>query len=395
MFSNLTIKSLNRNQFSWLSCKRMVSSGVLKFIYLIITFNKLARGLNVLIFTSCYTGHTTPTLGIARSLLARGHNLEFLASSNCCETKIQSGLDHDVKCSSRPITSVDGVKANSQLEGMIEIKETAAENGTWIAFHEVNNFLNENPSYDVMLSDWFLLGGTLACQKHNIPVVTNFVGSAFFPLKKYTTENTELVYLPETKLPQFLVNFIEFFISFTWHKYASQHIYELVTEINENFDMPTLLKNVRQTYNLPLTYHYTFSNLIHFGPPEIFLPNMEFMIEKTNVHSLGYVPQLESFGKLDKTVLDFIENSKLPVIYMSLGTVFRMELPKLEKILIDLSQQNEFSIIWSANSFYYQALKSLNLDNSKFLLVQNIAQLQLLMHQKTVAFLTHAGRLWK
>ena len=352
-----------------------------------------AEALKILIFSSCFTGHTTPTVGIARSLLARDHDVEFLSSADCCDSKIQSALPITVKCTSRPITSKEGFTAENPIQALTELRETAAQNGTWIAFHEVNDYLNQNTGYDVVIADFFLLGATLAAQKHKIPVLTNYIGSSFYPLAEDATKNEVVLYCPESVVPEFVVDFFQFLGAYIWHKTTSQHMFDLITRINENFDMPTKVKDIGLTFSLPTSYHYYFSVLVHFGPAEVFAVKKSHVAKSTNLHYVGYVPHKESFGTLDPKVLKFVENSKLPVVYMSLGTVFRMDLDKLKNVLTDLSQQKEYTVIWSATNFYFDTLKRMNLDGENFMLVTDVAQLDLLSKEKVVAFMTHAGKI--
>ncbi|XP_075258255.1 putative UDP-glucosyltransferase YojK [Convolutriloba macropyga] len=362
---------------------------LLIFAFLIIVTQ--IETVKILIFSSCFTGHTTPTVGIARSLLARGHNVEFLTSADCCDSNIYPYLQAKVKCTSRPITSKEGFTANNPIEALVEISETVAENGTLLAFEEVSNYLTQNPGYDVVMADYFLLGGTLAAKKHKIPVLTNYIGSSFFPLAEDTTENEAVLYFPESLMPQFVIDFLQFLGAYVWHKRTSEHISEMITKIDEKLNMPTNVKNVGLTFNLPHSYHYYFSTFVHFGPAEVFAVKKAHIAKKTNVHYVGYVPHDESFGILDSKVLDFVQKAKQPVVYMSLGTVFRMDLDQLQSFLRDLSNQKEYTVIWSATSFYFDTLKQMNLDRDNFMLVTNVAQLDLLSHEKVVAFMTHAG----
>ena len=348
--------------------------------------------IKILIFSSCFTGHTTPTVGIARSLLARGHDVDFLTSADCCDSKIQPGLQTKVKCFSRPITSKEGFSANNPIEALAELSDTAAQNGTMIAFLEVNDFLTQNPGYEVVMADYFLLGGTLAAQLHKIPVLTNYIGTSFFPLAEDATKNEAVLYCPEATIPQFVIDFFQFLGAYVWQKMCSDHIFELTAEINEKFNMPKKLQDVGVNFNLPFGYHYHFSIFIQFGPAELFAVKKSHLAKKNNIRNVGYVPHDESFGILDQEVLNFVERAKTPVVYMSLGTVFRMDLDKLQKVLTDLSNQKEYSVIWSATSFYFSTLKEMNLDGDNFMLVTEVAQLKLLSHEKVVAFMTHAGK---
>ena len=361
-----------------------------QLILLLFVLTRLNYALNILVVSTCYTGHLTPTLAIIRKLFSRGHTADFLTSGHCCQTKIQNGLATNVDCSDRGFITLDGVDVNNPIEAIMQVRQISAENGTGIAFKEVNDFLNSNRrKYDVMMADWALLGATIAAELHNIPVVTSYIGTLFFALDDDPSIQPRLSYVPEPF--KFFENFVEFFTAYVYHRAASGPAFDIVVDINRKFNMQPKIQNYGLTFLLPSTYYHAFSNLIHFGPPNVFTPSKIFMNEKTNVHQVGYLPEAEFYRKLDKKVQLFVENSKSPVIYIAMGTLFQMELSKLEKVVRDLSIHREFSFIWSASDFYFEKLKSLGLPENKLIIVNNVAQLTLLMNEKVVAFLSHAG----
>ena len=365
---------------------------LLKLVFVILFVSRVTFALNVLVVSSCYTGHLTPTLAIVRKLFSRGHTADFLTSVDCCESKIQKGLSARVQCWDRGFTTLEGVEVNNPLEAVRQVRVIAAENGTGLAFEVVNEYLSQNPSkYDIIMADWAFLGATLAAQLHNIPVVTNYVGTIFMTLEEDPNSRPRLTYVPETY--KFFSDFVEFFTAFVYQKLVADPAYDIILSINNKFGMEPKVQNYGLTFLLPTTYYHAFSNLIHIGPPNAFISNISYMDKKTNVHHVGYIPEPENFRELDENIRNFIQFSQVPVIYISMGTLFQLEISKLRKVLEDLTKQNKYSFIWSASEFYFDNVNSLGLPEDNLIIVKNVAQLTLLLDEKVVAFVTHAGEI--
>ena len=215
------------------------------------------EALNVLVVTTCYTGHVTPTFGIVRSLLSRGHNVEILAADHCCKNIIFPLVPEkeNFSCSSELIFKLENIQAENSMEPLNEAKEKLAINGTGVAFERVNKFLEEKPNiYDVIIADWVMLGATIAAELHNTPVVTNYIGSLFFVLEESPEDKPRMVFLPESL--KFMTNFIEFFAGILYQKLVSEFNYEIITEINEKHNMEPKVKNYGLTYVLPSYYYH-------------------------------------------------------------------------------------------------------------------------------------------
>ena len=350
----------------------------------------MTYALNVLVVSTCYTGHLTPTLTIVRKLLSRGHTVDFLTANICCENKIQKSLSKEIVCWDREIITIVGVDTNNPVEAIMQVRTVAAENGTGMAFEEVRDFLSKSPKkYDVIMADWAVLGATIAAQLHKIPVVTNYVGTIFFALEEDGSNRLKLAYVPEPY--SFLSDFVEFITGYLYQKAASAPAYDIIVDINKKFNMEPQIENYGLTFLLPSTYYHAFSNLIHIGPPDVFTSNINFMNKKTNVHHVGYLPEPEFSRKLDNKVYNFVKNSKVPVVYISMGTVIQIDISKLAKVIEGLSNQNEYAFIWSASDVYFDKLKSIGLPEDNLIVVNNVAQFTLLMNEDVAAFVTHAG----
>ena len=373
-------------------------SSVLYIIFVVFCtlaqINSASKKLKILGISSCYTGHITPSAGIFRALSARGHTVDVLMGGECCDSKVKKLFPNATSCHERIIFTLHGVEANNQFQGLFSVRETFAEKGTEVAFYKTHEFLEQNSGYDVIVTDYVLLGSHLAAELHNIPVITHYVGPLLIPLEYEPDEVLSLIYLPETKVPQFIVNFFEFISQLIWQKIASEPIYNVVREINKKFDMDPKLENSGITFAHPFAYYYQFSHIIHMGPPDIFLTNLDFMKYENNVDHTGFIPDETCFKILHPEIETFLLNSKMPLVYMSLGTVFQLEMSKVEKIFTDLVKISEkYSIIWSVTDKYYGHLASKKIKADNFMLTTNVAQLSLLMMKQVKVFITHAGRL--
>ena len=194
------------------------------------------------------------------------------------------------------------------------------------------------------------------------------------------------------RLPNFVVKFLQFVTDLIWQKIASENIYAIVNEINAEHNMEPKLSNAKITYANPFGYYYHFSHVIHMGPPDIFLSNIRFIDYDNNIRHVGYLPDETCFKEVNNDIENFISKTDKTVVYMSLGTVFQMEMSKLVSLLRDLAKQTKYSFIWSASGNYFNALKAKNVDGPNLMLTTKVAQLSLLMKNEVKVFLTHAGR---
>ena len=364
------------------------------FLFVLVTIFKFnpILSLNVLGISSCFTGHLTPMVGIFRALRAKGHEVDVLMGADCCDSKVAGLFKNVSNCYFTPIFESHTIVANTQFEGLMNLKELFAENGTKIAFHQTHKFLTEHPDYDVIVSDYVLLGSYLAAELHSIPVVATFGGPFVQLLQHQPLVKRNIIYMPETVLPDFAVEIIGLVGNIVWHFLVSEEVYKAVGDIQEEFDMVPKIRSSGLNYGLPFYYFYMHTNLIHTGPPDVFLPGLEYLEFKTNAHHVGFIPDETSFKSLSPELESFLQKSNKPVVYMSLGTVFKIEVSKLEALLADFADQEMYSVIWAVSEGY-EELKSKELDGGNVLLVTKIAQFSLLMLEKVQVFITHAGML--
>ncbi|XP_075243968.1 UDP-glucuronosyltransferase 2B33-like [Convolutriloba macropyga] len=307
------------------------------------------------------------------------------------QTIVASMFKNASSCSEAIMYTLEGVKVDNFIQGLYQVKEAFADNGTRVAFEKTHEYLEKNSNYDVIVTDYLIIGAHLAAEVHNIPVVTHYVGPLLITLESDPESFMSLIYIPETRMPKFVLNFFQFITDLVWQKVVSENVYAVVNEINTEYDMEPKLSNAKITYTNPYGYYYHFSHFIHLGPPDIFLDKLQFMDEQNNIRHVGYLPDETCFKPVKTEIENFVLRSDKTVVYMSLGTVFEMEISKLVNLIKDLAKQTKYSIIWSASGLYYDELKSRNIDGPNFMLTTKVAQLSLLMMKEVKVFLTHAG----
>ena len=95
--------------------------------------------------------------------------------------------------------------------------------------------------------------------------------------------------MPETMLPNFVLELIKFATGCIWHYFVSEKIYAEVNQFYDEFPLEPKLRDSGISFGLPFVYYYMFSNFIHMGPPDVFLTNVHFMQYKNNIHHVGYI----------------------------------------------------------------------------------------------------------
>ena len=70
-----------------------------------------------------------------------------------------------------------------------------------MAFEKTHEYLEKNSNYDVIVTDYLIIGAHLAAEVHNIPVVTHYVGPLLITLESDPESFMSLIYIPETRHP--------------------------------------------------------------------------------------------------------------------------------------------------------------------------------------------------
>ena len=348
--------------------------------------------LRVVMVTPCQSGHITPASGLIRQLLAKGHEIDLIVTDDCCAT-INNLLKNVTNCYSKVLFASTPVVTNSQINSVMSPKNTEiyAEMGVKKIFDFVQEVFRADDNYDVMINGYMMIGAHLAAKLHNIPVVTYYVGPLPLPLADEPYERKGFLFFPESILPGFLFSFYDVFSLLYWQRIISNPSVKYIEEIEAKYDIQPCFSNTGVDFMLPFSYYYMMSNIVQLSPPDLTLPNLNFMKRNTNVHHVGFIPDEEYLKPLSAELENFLEHSRRPVVYMSLGTVFALPTNELEKLVDEFAKQDKYCIVWSASNKYYSALKERNVETENFKLVSKVPQLTMILHQKVKVFITHAG----
>ena len=348
--------------------------------------------LRVVMVTPCQSGHITPASGLIRQLLAKGHEIDLIVTDDCCAT-INNLLKNVTNCYSKVLFASTPVVTNSQINSVMSPKNTEiyAEMGVKKIFDFVQEVFRADDNYDVMINGYMMIGAHLAAKLHNIPVVTYYVGPLPLPLADEPYERKGFLFFPESILPGFLFSFYDVFSLLYWQRIISNPSVKYIEEIEAKYDIQPCFSHTGVDFMLPFSYYYMMSNIVQLSPPDLTLPNLNFMKRDTNVHHVGFIPDEEYLKSLSAELENFLEHSRRPVVYMSLGTVFALPTNELEKLVDEFAKQDKYCIVWSASNKYYSALKERNVETENFKLVSKVPQLTMILHQKVKVFITHAG----
>ena len=146
--------------------------------------------------------------------------------------------------------------------------------------------------------------------------------------------------------------------------------------------------------NLPLTYYYRHAVTLAFGPPHLILRNVSKLYEtNSNIHYVGHVPEpnARSIQGLTGELLEFIEKSDKPVIFVSLGTVMNLEFTIMLSLLKEFESQTKYRIIWAVATGNFTQLRAEQTSFDNLILSSFVPQTAVLNHEKTKVFLTHCG----
>ena len=364
------------------------------FIWLISLYS--AEGLNILMVSACQSGHITPLSGLQRVLADQGHEIELFMGDDCCE-KAEKFYKNVTKCDSFPLFSMFHITVSNPIEAFMDpdITQMMARNGTNLTFFKISQHIkNSDKKYDVIVHDFFFTGANLAAKFHNIPVVAFYPGPMIMETVDEPGTQRSIMYLPETSLPSFIIKIIDALSSYIWQKVVSDGIYRYVIQIEKEFEIKPYFKDNNVDFILPFSYYYLHSVLIVVGPPNLIVPSKSYLEKENNIYPIGFIPDQQYFRPLDDKLGIFLESSKRPVIYMSLGTVFQLPFDQLEIIYSELANQKSYSIIWSASSGFYEDLKKVDKGSENLLLVTGVAQMTLLAREQVKVFITHAGRIF-
>ena len=215
-----------------------------------------------------------------------------------------------------------------------------------------------------------------------------------FILFKEEAENWDFdiqVNLPyEDSLPEFITNTVRIILSIS-HFFLFSPIFSFIQEQHSIHGLNEI-PDTENDGSLPFSYYYRHTVVINQGLPEINVNNMSNFYEEDNVIFTGFIPDTLLYpNHTDETLLNFIENSNKPLIFISLGTVYDPgAIPQME-LMKQLEHQTEYKFVWAVLEKYDKTLKNEQKNGDNLFIGSYLPQGKILMHQNTKIFLTHCG----
>ena len=170
----------------------------------------------------------------------------------------------------------------------------------------------------------------------------------------------------------------------------SNKIFNFVQKTHDEFGLTPILPS-EDDGMAPLTYHFKHHIILSIGSPDIILRNQSKLVEKpSNVHYSGFIPDKKLYPSLHKgELIDFIEQSDLPVVYSNMDMSEMDETESLIKILTELDELEEISFIFLVSEQRERKLSATRKNFVNIFATSSIPQGSVLLHHKVKAFLTN------
>ena len=355
-------------------------------ISLLITIFPIISGLNVAIFMMCMPSHLTPNYGIIRELLLQNHSVVCVVHEDCHEKLHKFGVDlvHNNGMSPKLADKLNTPISAGQA--MFNLHSTVHQ--------DVLEYF-ENNKVDVILSSFVMLSSNHVADKFNIPLLLHTYLLGFILREKCRDCKYTGTVVP-----------INPFGSFS-HSLPMLLLSKLLDHLTTLFLYPPLITFDSQRKDLGLEEYYPRS-LFHYSiarfpqiyqnyhplvPPSIELPDGRWLV--------GYIPPDSSRGELSEDYLTFLKEDSLPVIYISFGTVVKLDKELLSAMYQQIIIHNGFKVILSLRTEQQlRLIESLGLNNLDELnsglpkhikLVKFAPQRELLQTEEVKLFVSHAG----
>ena len=194
----------------------------------------------------------------------------------------------------------------------------------------------------------------------------------------------------EDSLPEFITNAARVILSIS-HFFLFSPIFSFIQEQHAIHGLNEIPDHENDG-SLPFSYYYRHTVVINQGLPAINVNNVSNFYNEDNVIFTGFIPDKSLYPKLtDETLLNFIETSNKPLIYISLGTVYDPgEIPQME-LMKQLENQTDYKFVWAVLEKYDKTLKKEQSNQENLFIGSYLPQGEILMHKNTKVFLTHCG----
>ena len=359
------------------------------WIALLINIFPIISGLNVAIFFICMPSHINPNIGIIRELIHQNHSVVCIIHRDCHEklNSFQVDLVHNNGLTPQVANETfDKTPVVFLIQKMLTLHATVHQ--------DVLDYF-ENNKVDVILSSSLHLSHNHIADKFNVPLLLHHYQLGFMIGEKcrdckYT--GTVLSISPFGSLSPSLP-----MILFT----------KLLNSFFTLFLYPSLIKFDSQRKELGLEEFYPKS-LVHYNvarSPIVYQNYHPLVPPSIELHDgrwlVGYIPPDTTRRELSEDYLTFLREDSLPVVYVSFGTVVKLDKDQLSSLYQQVTVENGFKVILSLRTEQQlrliDGLGVTNLDElisgtpKHVKLVKFAPQRELLQTEEVKLFVSHAG----
>ena len=340
------------------------------------------------VFMMCMPSHLTPNYGIIRELLHQNHSVVCITNEECHEklNKLRVDLVHNNGLSPKLAEKFDLMSLISAVQAIVSLHSTV---------HQDTLDYFENNKVDVILSSVVILSSNHVADKFNIPLLLHTHGLGFLLREKCKDCKYTGTVVPINPFGSLSPSLPVILLSKLFDHLMTLFLYPcLIT-----FDSQRKELGLEEYYPRSL-FHYSvarfpqiYQNYHPLVPPSIELPDGRWLV--------GYIPPDDNRGELSEEYLTFLEEDSLPVIYISFGTVAKLDKDQLSAMYQQVIVQNGFKVILSLRTEQQlKLIESLGLSDLDELslgmpnhvkLVKFAPQRELLRTEEVKLFVSHAG----
>ena len=333
------------------------------FLFLIVGAS-FSNAFRILFILPCYGGHFA-TMSPVIATLSFTNEVTVIATSPLCDSKITSLQ----KIAKFELIHKDIGWGDTQLDGLMDVAKMALWKTTerfTTQLDFLREFLTQNKSrFDVMVVDFTMEGALLAGEITNMPTVSLF--NALTGAAEHVIEKMEF------PISDIIISRLVF----------GYHL-NYVMKTRSSYGMPQL---VMQQNLYGAEYQARFPSMVAGSP--LFYPEVHPSVHHTFV---GGIRNESHFDELDSELEKWLDLGETNVVYISLGTVFKISEAKLAEWVKELRSQDEFRFIWYMNRDMQTLANNLELKSDNKLLISGyLPQFTLLGHKKVKVFVTHGG----
>ncbi|XP_075242067.1 UDP-glucuronosyltransferase 2C1-like isoform X2 [Convolutriloba macropyga] len=332
------------------------------------------------------------TNAIIRALMRRGHRVTVVLKDDDREQLVEMHLRDVTNCFIyRDMPDLLAL-SSTMLSAMTESATLSWLNGNLKVSQTLHHLIsNSEVSFELILSDVMITGAVMAGRKHNIPVVTQYMGALMPTAANYPPLYQRAVEIavenPEER-PSFLTLAKNAMLQMWYERSVSQRLFNELRDIHREVGLEEL------TYGhgrFPFCYVHRHSIILSHGAPPLTMPLGQHY---EHVHSIGFVSDARTNPPLGTRLSAFLETAgDEPVIFINLGSVDCTQERKMNHIFNHLRLQTKRYFVWSMTESLMRDLRIENgfYESPRLFCAANLPRLTVLLHPKVKLFITNCA----